>query len=103
MIYKNKHRYKTLERRMGKFYVASYRGHKVKVNELIFYINEKLNKVTEEQTGLGFSIPDEIIELESVEKYIESVYEKVVKNVNNWIEKKPELQVALHEEGPIEQ
>jgi hypothetical protein len=103
MIYKNKHKYKTLERRMGKIYVASYRGYKVKVNELMFYVNEKLNKVTEEQTGLGFFVPEDTVNnLESIEKYIESVYEKVVNNVNNWIQKKPELQMALHEEGPIE-
>ena len=103
MIYKNKHKYKTLERRMSKFYVASYKGYKIKVNELIFYVNEKLNKVTEEQTGLGFFVPEDIANnLEAIEKYIESIYETIVKNVNNWIQKKPELQMALHKEGPIE-
>ena len=102
MIYKNKHRYKTLESRMGEFYVSNEnKGYKIKVNNMIFYVNEKLTKVTEEQTGAGFFVPDEVMELETVEKYIETIYDKIKENVEKRLNKYPQLNMLFLGPGVI--
>lgn len=101
MIYKNKHKYKTLEKRLNKLYVASYRGYKIKVNEMTFYVNEKTFKITEEQSGLGIT-PKYVNSIEDAEKYIEEIYSQIRIRSTKWLQDYPHLHMDLLDEGFIE-
>lgn len=103
MIYKSKHRYKTLERKYGdKLYVAVQKGGiKIKVNDYIFYVDEKTFIITEESTGLGFKIK-EAQTIEDVEKYIEEIYPQIRMKVMKWLQDYPHLNMKNLEEGYVE-
>ena len=104
MIYKSKSRYKTLERKFeGKMYVAIQKpGVKIKVNDYIFYVDEKTFKITEETTGLGIQPPKEYDSIEKVEKYIEEIYPQIRMRVMKWLQDFPHLHMSnFKEEGYI--
>lgn len=104
MIYKSKSRYKTLERKFeGKMYVAIQKpGVKIKVNDYIFYVDEKTLKITEETSGLGIQAPKEYDTIEKVEKYIEEIYPQIRMRVMKWLQDFPHLHMSnFKEEGYI--
>ena len=93
MIYKTKHEYYTLERRLGIITKIKHRGYKLTIKELTFYAEDKesIKVVTEETTGTGIKI--DACNLEELENKLYEMYPTIHDGL--WIFKNKHPDMAL--------